>query len=94
MAKQKEQNSGTPGDVKPEVVEAVVERARDQGVSRETAEDIVREAAAEGVAPEKLEEVAEEAIQVEREDLEKAEGSDQSDLAARTEPSRTEPPRK
>jgi hypothetical protein len=70
MAKQKQQDSGTPGDVTPEVVETVVERAKEQGVSRETAEDIVREAAAEGVAPEKLEEVAEEAMRVEREDLE------------------------
>ena len=74
MAKDKKSKAagGDLPEVEPEVVDHVIKKAQDEGVSPETAKEILREALEEGADPENLQEVAEEAVEVEREDQEQS----------------------
>jgi hypothetical protein len=72
MAKNNSPSEGQGKAVPPEVVEDLVDHAKQEGVSPEAAKEIIDDAVSEGVSPDKLKEVAEEAIRVEREDLEES----------------------
>ncbi len=72
MAKNNSPSEGRGKAVPPEVVEDIVDQAKQEGVSPEAAKEIIDDALSEGVAPDKLKEVAEEAIRVEREDQEES----------------------